>query len=201
LRPLVAPEDEKDESDISRDDQIFESPSGLLSLGGGKLTTHRHVAERIVDLVASRLGRTVPHCRTHNTPLPGAAGVTAGAALDQPAQTREEHLRWRYGALAAEVSALVHGEDRLGRRVVDDCGDLLAEAAYAVDREMGIALVDVMTRRLHTHLRSRHVDETLARSVAEVMAPRLGWSPTRVDEEVRTYLAALARSRVRATAE
>jgi glycerol-3-phosphate dehydrogenase len=201
LRPLVAPEDEKDESDISRDDQIFESPSGLLSLGGGKLTTHRHVAERIVDLVASRLGRTVPRCRTHNTPLPGAAGVAAGAALDQPAQTREEHLRWRYGALAAEVSALVHGEDRLGRRVVEDCGDLLAEAAYAVDREMGIALVDVMTRRLHTHLRSRHVDEKLARSVAEVMAPRLNWSPSRVDEEVCTYLAALARSRVSATVD
>jgi len=196
LRPLVAPEDEKDESDISRDDQIFESPSGLLSLGGGKLTTHRHVAERIVNLVASRLGRSVPRCRTHNTPLPGAAGVPAGDALDQPAQTREEHLRWRYGALAAEVSALAHGDDRLGRRIVDDCGDLLAEAAYAVDREMGVTLVDLLTRRLHVHLRSRYADENLARSVAEVMAPRLGWSPERVDDEVRAYLGVLARSRV-----
>jgi glycerol-3-phosphate dehydrogenase len=61
-----------------------------------------------------------------------------------------------------------------------------------------LTLVDVMTRRLHAHLRSRHVDENLARSVAEVMAPRLGWSPTRVDDEVRTYLAALARSRLTA---
>jgi glycerol-3-phosphate dehydrogenase len=195
LRPLVAPEDEKDESDISRDDQVFESPSGLLSLGGGKLTTHRNVAERIVDLVAGRLGRSVPRCRTHTTPLPGAAGVQPGAVLEQPAQTREEHLRWRYGALAAEVSAIAHGDERLGRRLVDDSGDLLAEAAYAVDREMGLSLVDVMTRRLHAHLRSRHLDERLARSVAEVMAVRLGWSAARIDEEVRVYMTALARSR------
>jgi len=195
LRPLVAPEDERDESDISRDDQIFESPSGLLSLGGGKLTTHRHVAERIVDLVSSRLGRVVPRCRTTGTPLPGAAGMAAGPALDQPAQTREEHLRWRYGALAAEVSALAHGDDRLGERIAEDCGDLLAEVAYAVDREMAVSLVDVMTRRLHVHLRSRRVDEELARSVAGVMAPRLDWSPSQVDGQMASYLALLARSR------
>jgi glycerol-3-phosphate dehydrogenase len=197
LRPLVAPEDEKEESDISRDDQIFESPSGLLSLGGGKLTTHRHVAERIVDRVASMLGRSVAPCRTRTTPLPGAAGVLPGTALGEPAATRDEHLRWRYGALATEVSALAHGDARLGERLAPDVGDLFAEVAYAVEKEMAVSLTDVMSRRLHIHLRSRNVGESIARAVAEVMARRLGWSPSRADDEIRCYLATLERSRPR----
>jgi len=199
LRPLVAPEDEKEESDISREDQIFESPAGLLSLGGGKLTTHRHVAERIVDLVAARLGRAVAGCRTHNAPLPGAAGIAAGPALDKPAQTREEHLRWRYGALGSEVGSAAPKDGHLGERLVSDCGDLAAEAAFAVEREMAVSLTDVMTRRLHVHLRSREVGEAVARRVAEVMAPKLGWSAEQIEREVSAYLAALAESRASVT--
>ena len=195
LRPLVAPEDEKEESDISREDQIFESPSGLLSLGGGKLTTHRHVAERIVDLVGSRLGRAVVRCRTDSTSLPGAAGVPPGAALDRPAATREEHLRWRYGALGAEVGTVALKDDHRGDRLVSDCGDLLAEAIYAVEREMAVSLVDVMMRRLHLHLRSRETGEAVARRVAVVMAERLGWTAEQTESEVYAYLTALAESR------
>jgi glycerol-3-phosphate dehydrogenase len=195
LRPLVAPEDEKEESDISREDQIFESPAGLLSLGGGKLTTHRHVAERIVDLVASRLGRPVARCRTHTAALPGALGVQPGEALDRPAQTREEHLRWRYGALAVEVAAAASKNGHIGDRLVSDCGDLLAEATFAVEREMAVSLTDVMTRRLQVHLRSREVGEPIARRVAETMAAKLGWSAERTDREVRDYLGVLAESR------
>ncbi len=195
LRPLVAPEDEKEESDISRDDQIFESPAGLLSLGGGKLTTHRHVAERIVDLVAGRLGRAVAGCRTRTAALPGAAGVAAGPALDKPAQTREEHLRWRYGALGIEVGSAAPKNGHLGDRLVSDCGDLAAEAAFAVEREMAVSLTDVMTRRLHVHLRSREVGEAVARRVAEIMAPKLGWSAEQIEREVSAYLSALAESR------
>jgi glycerol-3-phosphate dehydrogenase len=195
LRPLVAPEDEKEESDISREDQIFESPAGLLSLGGGKLTTHRHVAERIVDLVAARLGRAVASCRTQNAPLPGAAGIAAGPALDKPAQTREEHLRWRYGALGSEVGRAAPKDGQLGDRLVSDCGDLAAEAAFAVEREMAVSLTDVMTRRLHVHLRSREVGEKVARRVAEIMAPKLGWSAEQIEREVSVYLATLAESR------
>ncbi len=42
---------------------------GLVSLQGVKYTTARAVAERAVDLVARRLGRALPPCRTAVTPL------------------------------------------------------------------------------------------------------------------------------------
>jgi glycerol-3-phosphate dehydrogenase len=45
---------------------------GLVSLQGVKYTTARAVAERAVDLVARRLGRGLPPCRTAVTPLADA---------------------------------------------------------------------------------------------------------------------------------
>jgi glycerol-3-phosphate dehydrogenase len=104
LRPLVAPEDESDESDVSRDDCIFESPSGMISIGGGKLTTYRRVAERVVDLSGGRTGRRAGPCRTARLALPLAAGVEPGeVALTAPVEPAGAEL-------AVEVSRAVEQE-------------------------------------------------------------------------------------------
>src|SRR5207245_1385846 len=48
LRPLLRKGGaEKSESDISRDHAIFWDPDGLISVTGGKLTTHRIMAEEV----------------------------------------------------------------------------------------------------------------------------------------------------------
>lgn len=194
LRPLVAPEDEREESDISRDDKIFESPAGLLSLGGGKLTTHRHVAERIVDRVAQGLGRHVGRCRTARVPLPGAAGIAPGEVLDEPPESLEEHLRWRYGARATEVAALARDEPSFGETFADDLCELGAEVAHAVDNEQALTVRDMIARRLQLGLRSRRrLDESMVRKVAGIMARRLGWTDEDIDREVREYLESAAR--------
>ncbi len=187
LRPLVAPEDEMDESDVSREDCIFESPAGLISLGGGKLTTHRHVAERIVDLVVDRIGRRVGKCRTASVPLPSAAGMAAGTVWDQPPRSTAEHLRWRYGALAPEVTARVQADASLAGPLVEDLPDARVEVLYAVEREMAMSLEDVLVRRVHVHLRSRRWSLDMARQVAELMAGPLGWDAARVAAEVAAY--------------
>ncbi|NJM25843.1 MAG: glycerol-3-phosphate dehydrogenase/oxidase [Bacteroidia bacterium] len=53
LRPLIH-EEGKSASELSRKDEIFESPSGLLSIAGGKLTGYRKMAERVVDRVITQ---------------------------------------------------------------------------------------------------------------------------------------------------
>lgn len=50
LRPLIH-EEEKDPSELSRKDEIFESESGLISIAGGKLTGYRKMAQRVIDVV------------------------------------------------------------------------------------------------------------------------------------------------------
>src|SRR2546430_2546190 len=72
LRPLLH-EEGKGPSEISRRDEIMEAENGLVSIAGGKLTTHRRMAERVVDLVCRRLGGIRPF-RTHTPALPNCEG-------------------------------------------------------------------------------------------------------------------------------
>jgi glycerol-3-phosphate dehydrogenase len=69
VRPLLHQEGKKP-SEISRRDEILVEPNGLISIGGGKLTTYRRMAERVVDAVVERLGTSSARpCRTAEVPL------------------------------------------------------------------------------------------------------------------------------------
>ncbi|MEO8812070.1 MAG: glycerol-3-phosphate dehydrogenase/oxidase, partial [Caulobacteraceae bacterium] len=63
VRPLVA-QAGKSPSDISRHDELWTGPAGVLSIAGGKLTAYRRMAERVVDHVETALGRAHAPCRT-----------------------------------------------------------------------------------------------------------------------------------------
>src|SRR5256884_1771365 len=103
LRPLLRPPRQVGPSAASLDHRPAESPSGLLTIAGGKLTTYRVMARDAVDRVAARLreldGRPRgPRAPTDRLPLPG--GETADleglvkAAMERGASERtrsEEH--------------------------------------------------------------------------------------------------------------
>ncbi|WP_112181835.1 MULTISPECIES: glycerol-3-phosphate dehydrogenase/oxidase [Paraliobacillus] len=58
LRPLIA-KDGKDPSSISRKDEIFVSPSGLISIAGGKLIAYRKMAENVVDEIVKQFKQEI----------------------------------------------------------------------------------------------------------------------------------------------
>lgn len=178
LRPLVAPEDEKGPSAVSREEQIFESDSGLITLGGGKLTTYRLVAEEIVDLVCKRLGRPRHQwksCATAGKPLPGgqtshpAELVREILAHDGRGLTPEQvqHLVHRYGSRAPEVIALVQADSELRQILVPGMPDIWAEAAYAARAEMAIQPEDVLLRRTHVGLKEPREAARIVDAVTE----------------------------------
>jgi glycerol-3-phosphate dehydrogenase len=79
IRPLLMASDaEADGRKASRGFRLYEhEEQGLknfASLVGGKLTTYRLMAEKVCDLVAHRLGNTVP-CKTTTEPLPSGDGI------------------------------------------------------------------------------------------------------------------------------
>ena len=74
IRPLIW-EEGKSPSEISRKDEIWESETGLLTIAGGKLTGYRHMAEEIVDKLASIFQRDFSlqfkPCMTKTQPVSG----------------------------------------------------------------------------------------------------------------------------------
>ncbi len=72
LRALVREKDGASPSSVPREEVILESAAGLITVAGGKFTTHREIAQKLVDLVMKQLGRAAGICPTLTTPFPGA---------------------------------------------------------------------------------------------------------------------------------
>jgi glycerol-3-phosphate dehydrogenase len=197
LRPLLH-EQGKRPSEISRRDEIMTGETGLVSVAGGKLTTHRSMAERVVDLVAQRLGGRGGSCRTDVVPLPdGGASPAALAGLVE--RVRERLPRLAPGG--AERLVLLHGTgvERIIRRVEREpaAGEPLAGAAVvpraeideALDEEMALTLEDVLERRTRLLLFDPAQGLDCAVEVAALAARRLGWDAARTTAEVDAYRA------------
>ena len=62
LRPLISDGDEGGSTaGLSREDRVFETEAGAIAIAGGKLTTFRRMAEKVVDLALRRLGAASGH--------------------------------------------------------------------------------------------------------------------------------------------
>ncbi len=155
LRPLIRARS-GEPSDLSREFQLHTSPSGLLTAAGGKYTTYRRMAEIITDTIVNHLG--LPRrCRTRSYPLDGAPRrpweqfrQSAIAELTRCCQLDEDtvaHLAARYGRRAVEVADYVQRDAALGRRVLAEEPDILAEFAYQRDHEMALTTADFLLRR------------------------------------------------------
>ena len=178
LRPLVRSAESGRTADLSRRHQVTTSPSGVVTVTGGKFTTYRQMAEDTVDAVMAQLGRS-GRCRTKRLRLRGA-----------PARRRQadgDRLWHRYGTDATAIGDLVASDAALGEPMVPGLRYLRAEAVYAVRHEMARSLVDVLTRRTRAHLEDRDACRRAARAVAELLADEAGWDDARVEAEVAAY--------------
>jgi glycerol-3-phosphate dehydrogenase len=205
LRALLRPDGHLAPSQVSREHRIIESASGLLTIAGGKLTTHRAMAQELVDRVAARLGALdgrprAPHPPTHRLPLPGGEtadldGLAKAAVERGASETTARHLVGRYGSEAAAVLNLVDRDRALGGRIVAGRPELWAEVVHSIEREMAVRLSDVLVRRLHLFYKTRDQAVPATSAVADRMAGALGWDGARRAEELAAYLQLVKRSR------
>jgi glycerol-3-phosphate dehydrogenase len=160
LRPLIH-EPGKGPSELSRKDEIFTAPSGLLSIAGGKLTGYRKMAERITDMVMARLtGQTgLPYRDGHTESIPLCGGdfdgyeavgayverlTGEGRQVDLGAE-RARYLVHTYGTEAGSILERAYG---LHRAETDPQRRLLrAELEHAIDHEGVCTLSDFLIRR------------------------------------------------------
>ena len=74
LRPLIDTGEGRT-ADVSREHAVVESPSGVISVIGGKLTEYRYMAEDVLDRAVALRGLNAGACRTRNLPLVGAPSI------------------------------------------------------------------------------------------------------------------------------
>jgi len=192
LRPLVAAPGNP--SALSREHVIVESQSGLVTVAGGKLTTHRLMGEQLTDRVQKRLAEQFgvharSGCRTKE-PLEGAQ--IERVRVSGVDESVGKHLLDAYGPDATWVLAYAEENPILGERIVPKHPYLMAESLYAVRHEMALTLCDVLTRRTHVIYETRGGGVERARAVAELMAPRLGWDEVEIKRQVADYAAQVA---------
>ena len=194
LRPLIAGGSVGEKTaDLSRVHKVFTSPGGLVTVTGGKLTTYRRMASDTVDTIVKSLGRG-GKCRTKRLPLLGATS-SQGTAMARGSAPRDEHLADRYGALARDLLDLERDTPELREPLVAGLPYRRSEAVYAVRQEMATTLDDVLSRRTRARLLGRDATAAAAESVAELIAPELGWDARRTATEVASYREALAAER------
>jgi glycerol-3-phosphate dehydrogenase len=131
-------------ADVSRNHAVVESPSGVISVVGGKLTEYRHMAQDVLDRAIESRELTAGECRTRNLPLVGAPANPGSSVA--PMAGLPESLVLRYGAEAANVIGAATCE-----RPVDPVADGIdvtrAEFEYAITHEGALTVDDIVDRR------------------------------------------------------
>jgi glycerol-3-phosphate dehydrogenase len=146
----------------------------LHTIVGGKLTTHRSLAERCI---ANIFGFAAPS-PTRTQPLPGGEG---------PREVTEP-LWWRHGSRFALVRQLARDEPAWAAPLCPHRPFLAAELVHALRHEGAVTFADVMMRRLVHALGPCREPECL-RAAQALFGRERRWP---VDGDAERALAALA---------
>ena len=205
IRPLIATNNSKQISEnesrnfVSREHLITESPSGILYVYGGKLTTHRLIAEETVDYLAESLN--VPReCKTAGCPLPSA--ISEGLCADDIdtvirsnhqsvvnllPNCDKERLIQRYGNRGYQtIQEFVNQDATLAEPITTSLPFVKAEILYAYWGEMAITLEDLLWRRTRIG-RTQGQGLDIAPQIAQFLGKWNNWNQARVAAEVEKY--------------
>ncbi|KAL7749877.1 mitochondrial glycerol-3-phosphate dehydrogenase [Sorochytrium milnesiophthora] len=202
IRPLVRDPAASNTAALVRNHMIHVTPSGLLTIAGGKWTTYRAMAEETVDkaIEAFQLEPT-NGCRTTKTLLIGSQNYskTMFIKLIQHFGLETEvaeHLADSYGDRAWAVAAMARATGKrwplFGKRLNYNYPYIEAEVRHAVRREYACTAVDVLGRRTRlAFLNAQAAAEALPR-VINIMAAELNWDEQRRKEEYNVAMKFLA---------
>ena len=193
-RPLVGSGDGGDTKSLARDDVIEVDPlSGLISIMGGKWTTHRAMGEDTIHRVQRALGLRRTESPTRNHVLHGGEGFSCDSweklrSLYQVSEATARHLASKFGAAAEKVLALCLENAALAQLIIADHPAIQAEVVYSVREEMASTIEDVLARRLDLQFYSWRAAMDAAPVVASLMAEELHWSGTYAASALERYV-------------
>ncbi|HKK70208.1 MAG TPA: glycerol-3-phosphate dehydrogenase [Candidatus Krumholzibacteria bacterium] len=152
--------DEDDTGRVPRSAEIREDAPGLIGVLGGKYTTYRAVAERVVDAAERRLRGRTTRCTTATTPLPGGAvpamndyfRVAEDLLTDKYDGLDVGLLRYlvgTYGARHTRILRLLEDDPAGVERIEPGLPFTMAEVEHCVRQEFARSVDDVVHRRCY----------------------------------------------------
>jgi glycerol-3-phosphate dehydrogenase len=194
LRPLVAAgRGQTATSRLIRDHEVeLDSSSGMISILGGKWTTHRLMAEDTIDAVQREMGGPVTPSITKQHPLAGAAGYDKAFSKDiekeysLPADVAG-HLAGKFGTTALEALELLKENPAWNRRIAARLPVIEAEIIFCIRYEMAETIEDLLARRTGAQLHGWTEAIEAAPRVAELLAQEKRWEPGQSASAVSEY--------------
>lgn len=177
LRPLIRTEHAEKTAELSRDHTTLISPSGLITIAGGKWTTYRKMAEDVIN-----------------------KAILVGALPEQPCQTKTLKLHgWdfvdpldplsTYGKDRSQIEALTQKDPEGAQPIHPEFPYLQAEVRWGARMEMARTVEDVLSRRTRALLLHAQASIEAAPLVARLLAQELKKSAEWEEEQIASYTA------------
>lgn len=178
LRPLVQRGHDTHTAALSRDHCIVVSPSGLVSITGGKWTTYRKMGQDVINRAEAVAGFATRPCRTERLTLHGSTSEAIAVEHHQV-----------YGADAGEVRRLITDDPQLGEPLHSSLPYQCGEVVWHVQAEMARTVEDVLARRTRMLLLDAQASIEAAPRVAALMARHLKRDVAWEQQQVQDYTA------------
>jgi glycerol-3-phosphate dehydrogenase len=175
LRPLVKQGDVENTANLSRDHTLHISPTGLLTIAGGKWTTYRKMAEDTID-----------------------NAIVLGALDFKPSSTQNLNIHGYhknpdifgdlsdYGSDASEIKKLYDEKKVYAQLIHPNKTTRIGEVIWAVTNEMARTIEDFLSRRTRHLLLDARTSIEMAPIVANWMAKELkkgmSWKKSQISE-------------------
>lgn len=162
-RPLVRHGSGKT-SQLSRDHKVIMSPSGLVTITGGKWTTYRRMGEDTIDKAAESAGLPKHPSRTATMKLHGA-----------PAQPLTDASKWEqvYGTDFPAIEQISEERPELNDLLHPDLPYRAREVIWAARHELARTTEDILARRTHALLLNSRAAIEAAPRVSALLAAEL----------------------------
>jgi glycerol-3-phosphate dehydrogenase len=164
IRPLVRATAAKHTKKLSRDHAIEISPSGLLTITGGKWTTARHMAEDCVNQAAERTGLPRRPCVTYDLKLQS---------------TLEDKQKWE---------CTNDGSDNAIQRIHPELSISRTDLRRAVRFEFARTVEDLLARRTRALFLNARAAIAIAPEAASILANELERDTTWQSHQLREFL-------------
>ncbi len=178
-------------SAVSRDWESKVADNGLLVSIGGKFTSAREDAARIVDAICEKL-KIDESCKTFGRPFPWLPDTDfqKWSALIVAQATKlgidKESAYWlirRHGSRVENIFLLIENNPGWAKRIISSLPFIVADLVFSADNEMAVHLEDLLRRRMPLLLLAKMTQAEIIH-LAEIVAGVLNWNDKTLKEEV-----------------